>query len=290
MSETGKMYLHYFTDDKNFPFYVHYGYHDDTLEMHTHEDYVELVIVLDGTALHKVNSETYFVKKGDVFVIDQGVSHGYHDTNKLRICNVMFHPDLLLEQKHDLGQLPGFHALFVLEPYLSGKEDFKSRLSLNLTNFEQIQSLLDLMVNEYQSGLCGKRTLIESYFLILVTLLSRLYSLPAAQEITAPTLNIAKSVSYMESHFTESLSIDEIAEVSNLSSRHFSRLFTATYHLTPGNYLLSLRMQYAASLIRHSRESISEIAFSSGFNDSNYFSRQFHKYFGMTPREYRNRL
>ncbi len=279
------LYLHYFTDNSKFPFYIQYGYHDADLKMHTHEDFCELVIVFGGTAIHAVNEESYFIKKGDVFVLGDGVCHGYYETHQLQICNIMFQPEHILFPG-DVRKLPGFHALFVIEPYLTGRKEFQSHLSLQLEDYEQIHHLTDLMLREYQATVPGKETLLTSYFMILATTLSRLYTLPAKQKKPS-LLNIAKSVSYMESNFTEPLTLEEIAAISNLSPRHFSRLFAASYHTTPGNYILSLRMQHAGGLLKNTTLSIAQVAFQSGFNDSNYFSRQFRKFYNVSPREYR---
>lgn len=280
------MYLNYFTNDDSFPFFIQYGYHDEDVFMHCHADFSELVIVMNGTALHHVNQDSWFIKKGDVFVLGHDVTHGYAETNELQICNIMFPEKTLLDSDFDTRKLPGFHALFVIEPYLTKNHEFQSHLSLNLQQFEQIHSLTDIMIQEYQSAKTGRKTLLTSYFMILVTLLSRFYQLPDKRN-TENIMNIAKSVSYIENHFTEAIPNSKLAKISNLSARHFSRLFTATYHTTPGNYILSLRMQYACHLLASSTDSISEIALQCGFNDNNYFSRQFHKFYGFSPREYR---
>lgn len=280
------MYLNYFTRDESFPFFIQYGHHESDMLMHYHADFSELVIVMNGTAMHHVNHDSYFIKKGDVFVLGHDVAHGYEDTNQLQICNVMFQPNFLQNSEYDIRQLTGFHALFVLEPYLTKNNEFQSHLSLNLQQFEEIHKLTDLMVQEYHSNAPGRITLLSSYFMVLVTKLSRFYHLPEKENIEN-VMNIAKSVSYMESNFTDTISLDKLASMSNLSTRHFTRLFTATYHMTPGNYLLSLRMQYACHLLLSENDTISEIALKCGYSDSNYFSRQFHKFYGASPREYR---
>lgn len=281
------MHLNYFTKDASFPFFIQYGYHDKDVPMHLHADFSELVIVMNGTAMHQVDNDSYFIKKGDVFVLGDDVKHGYTFTNKLEICNIMFQPRMLLDSDYDVRKLSGFHALFVIEPYLTKKHEFQSRLSLNLQHFEEIHALTDTMLREYDSHAPGRNTILFSYFMILVTLLSRFYALPS-HETQTNAINIAQSVSYIENNFTENISIDELADISHLSARHFTRLFTASYHITPGNYILSLRMQYACQLLKNTPETISEIALMTGYSDSNYFSRQFHKFYGISPREYRN--
>lgn len=283
-----EMYLGYFTKDEEFPFFIQYGYHETPLDFHKHTDFLELVIVLSGSAMHHVNNDdAYFIKKGDVFVLGDGVSHAYTETNQLKICNIMFRPELLGDMK-DVRTLSGFHALFVIEPYLTTQSEFQSHLTLTLENYEKVRNYTDIMLSEYQEDKPGRKTLLTAYFTILVTFLSRIYDLPE-KKTNASILNIAKSVSFMENHYMDNISIDEIAAISNLSPRHFSRLFTASYEITPGNYILSLRLQHACNLLKHSTQTVTEIAFASGFHDNNYFSRQFHKKYQISPRDYRKR-
>ena len=60
------MWLNYFTKDDSFPFFIQYGGHEDTMFIHGHEDFSELVVVMDGTAEHIVENERFRIKKGDV--------------------------------------------------------------------------------------------------------------------------------------------------------------------------------------------------------------------------------
>jgi AraC-like DNA-binding protein len=281
------MPLENFTKDINYPFFIQYGFHDSDLYMHTHADFSELVIVMNGTAMHKVDNESYFVKKGDIFVISDNTSHGYEKTNDFRICNIMYRPERLLSSDYDVRKLAGFHALFVIEPYLTMERSFQSRLKLSLADFDQVNSIIGCMVQEYHKKTDGWKTMINSRFMMLVVLLSRAYSLPS-YDVKSDIINIAKSVSYIESNFKDPISIDRLAAQSNLSTRHFTRIFRDTYQTTPSNYILTLRMQHACLLLKNTSLNISEIAFQSGFNDSNYFTRQFGNLFHITPTQYRN--
>lgn len=281
------MYLRYFVKDPGYPFFIQYGSHDTDLYMHTHTDFSELVIVLNGTAMHKVDNESYFIKKGDVFVISNNISHGYEHTHDFHICNIMYKPEWLMSFALDIRKLAGFHALFVIEPYLTIQREFQSRLKLQLTDFEQVSSIIDTMIHEFKEKRDGWKNILNSYFMLLVVQLSRTYSMPSSVE-KSDIINIAKSVSFMESHYIDSITREQLAALSNLSVRHFSRIFHDTYQTTPGNYVLSLRLQHACRLLKNTPLNVSEIAFQSGFNDSNYFSRQFRKSYQVTPKQYRN--
>lgn len=277
-----------FTSDENYPFFIQYGRHDTDLYMHSHADYTELVIVISGTAIHKVDTESYFIKKGDVFVISNDTTHGYENTNDFRICNIMYQPEKLQSFHSDIRKLLGFHALFMIEPYFTKEHSFQSRLQLKFADFEQVNSILSCMNQEYEQKADGWKPMIDAQFMTLVVFLSRAYSTPDAN-VKSNILNIAKSVSYIENNYTDTISLEQLALQSNLSVRHFTRIFRATYQTTPSNYILLLRLQHAYLLLKNTKHSISEIAFQSGFNNSNYFTRQFRKNYHMTPKEYRNR-
>ncbi|MGB8452357.1 MAG: AraC family transcriptional regulator [Anaerocolumna sp.] len=151
-----------------------------------------------------------------------------------------------------------------------------------MTDFDQVNNMIASMIQKYEEKIDGWKTMMISYFMRL----SSAYSLTSFDE-KYNIINIAKSVSYIEGHFVDPISIEVLAKQSNLSLRHFTRIFRDTYETTPGKCIFTLRMQHACSLLKNAALNISEIALQSGFNDSNYFSRQFRKFSGITPKQYR---
>ena len=75
-----KMKMEYFTKDRMFPFYIQYGFHEESMYLHVHDSFSELVIVLNGSAKHIVNDEEFYISQGDVFIIGSDTFHGYQDT------------------------------------------------------------------------------------------------------------------------------------------------------------------------------------------------------------------
>lgn len=100
---------------------------------------------------------------------------------------------------------------------------------------------------------------------------------------------VENSVAFINEHFSEPLTLDMIAENSNLSPYHFTRIFTAETGFTPHQYLIATRLNSAKFLLRTPGTSIKEIAFSSGFNSESSFCSTFRKWEGVTPTEYRTR-
>lgn len=280
-------YLNWFTSDLQFPFYIQYGGHEEDTELHQHVDFSELVIVLNGNATHVVHTEEYFIKKGNAFVINGSTPHAYRDPHDFKICNIMFRPEMLASIGPDLKKSNGFQALFVLEPYYRNIQSYPGKLALPIPSLEYVESLIAVMIEEYHGQLQGYQTMLLSRFTELVVYLSRHYDTQEKGMEGNHLMHLANAISYMEDHYLEPLTLEEIAGKSNISVRHLNRIFRSYYQMTPIAYMLTLRLERACSLLKHSSLPITQISYECGFNDSNYFTRQFRKAYGVSPKVYR---
>ena len=96
------------------------------------------------------------------------------------------------------------------------------------------------------------------------------------------------AVDFIDSHYMdEEISLNMVANVANVSSNHFSALFSQNMGQTFIEYLTSLRMNKAKELLRCTGMRSSEIAGEIGYKDAHYFSYLFKKTQGMTPSDYR---
>ncbi len=98
---------------------------------------------------------------------------------------------------------------------------------------------------------------------------------------------IAFAMHYFRSNYNKEINIDEYAESRNFSISWFIRCFKHITGQTPLQYILSIRIANAQSLLENTDYSIGEIAAQVGYKNSLYFSRLFHKQTGMSPKEYR---
>ena len=282
-----RMLLSFFTDDTEFPFHIGYGYHEkNDMFMHIHEDFSELVIVLQGKAVHKVGEEKFHIGKGDVFVVGSEVAHGYDDAENFKICNIMFDPKTLAA--YDIKKYPGFHSLFVIEPHFIKTQGYQNKLKLGPREFSALESLINTAIKEYKTEEPGKKTLVLSYFLQMVVELSRQYSKTETHNSSDKIDGIAYAAAHMETHYTEDVCMDDLLSLSHYSQRHFIRLFSEAYGVTPHRYLLQLRIKHACALLTETTLSMAEISSRCGFNDPNYFARIFKKYISVSPNSYRN--
>jgi AraC family transcriptional regulator len=83
--------------------------------------------------------------------------------------------------------------------------------------------------------------------------------------------------------------LSELAQVANLSLSRFSHLFKSEIGLSPGQYLLGLRMEKARHLLASTRLSIKEVMAQAGYDNRSHFIRHFSRFFGAVPQKYRKR-
>ena len=92
---------------------------------------------------------------------------------------------------------------------------------------------------------------------------------------------------YIDGHFAERLTLDDLSELFFLSKFHLSREFKRVYGSTVGNYILTQRVTYAKELLRFSDKSVEAVAQACGIGDSSYFNKVFKKSEGQSPSRYR---
>ena len=95
-----------------------------------------------------------------------------------------------------------------------------------------------------------------------------------------------RAVQFLHAHLSEVLTLEQIAKECSMSISKLKQLFREKAGCGPINYLIELRIEKAKQLIHTSEMNVSEIAAALGFSSPHYFSRQFKKITGMSPREY----
>ena len=93
---------------------------------------------------------------------------------------------------------------------------------------------------------------------------------------------------YVHAHLAESISIQTLAELAELSPFHFSRVFKQTTGMTPLQFVIRERMLQAQQLIRETSRSLIEIALEVGYTSPSHFAQVFRRTVGVAPTQFRN--
>ena len=254
---------------------------------HTH-NFDELVIILEGTARHVVDQQEFPVRSGDVFVVAGDHEHQYLDMKRLVLCNILFDTQALVMDQWDIRTLPGFHALFALEPLLRTQQKFNSRLRLTERQLHHAQDLINDLIHETQARNPGYRVMVRGFFMQLAVFLSRCYT-EQPSEASIDLLRLGDAIAYIDTHYTKKITLQELAAKAHLSTRHFLRIFQDCMGRSPIDYLMHVRVQKATELLRNTTYPVTQIAYSCGFYDSNYFTRVFRKFMNVSPTDFRSK-
>jgi len=105
-----------------------------------------------------------------------------------------------------------------------------------------------------------------------------------------PIARLHKIEDYVRAHLVESISIEALAELAELSPFHFSRVFKQATRMTPLQFVTRERMLQAQHLIRETSRSLIEIALEVGYISPSHFAQVFRRTVGMAPTQFRNAL
>lgn len=257
---------------------------DGRYELHTHE-YTEITLITGGEGVHQVETHTYPVAKGDIFVIHGNTSHGFTGGTDLSMKNIAYEEGVLFDLQK-LRALTGYHAFFELEPAHRSENGEKTFLHLDTAQYETLMRIIKELENEKAGKTPGSETVIRLLFTHLVTLVSRYYEVPC-ENASSLFLPFAHTLAEVEANYTSQISLSDLAEHAGLSVSRFTELFRKHKGTSPIDYIIRLRITRASELLRTSESRVTDVAHAVGFDDSNYFSKVFKKVVGKSPRTYR---
>lgn len=115
-----------------------------------------------------------------------------------------------------------------------------------------------------------------------------IYNMQAEYNIPYSNSSIIQpAIDYVHSRYDkENISVEKLAEICNISTVHLRNTFRKVFAASPVKYINSLKMMRAKELLMSGLYTVSEVCFLSGYNDESYFSREFKKHFGKSPKEY----
>ncbi len=241
---------------------------------------VEMVFGLGGSCRHLAGGHEFAAGAGDVFVIHPERSHEFLEMRSFEHFNISCKPEAFARLAAELWRAPGFAALF--------QPDAQRIPSLRLkaSEFRDVRELLEAMFAEHERRPLGWQAALRSHFGVLIVWLSRAFM--AQEEVLDPVLGRLNGVlHHMERNYRRSLSLSQLARLAGLSESQFARLFRRNFQTSPTDYLIGLRLDQSRRLLGSTGMPVGEIAAECGFSDSNYFTRQFKRRFGLAPRQWR---
>lgn len=250
----------------------------DMKEAHVHP-YYEIYYLLSGKRRIFVNHTIYVVNKGDIIAIEKGALHrSTYLADKSHERIVVYFTDEFAKPLYD-----EFGKDVILKCFKN------PHMTIPASRREYVDSLMQKMEYEYKIRDTFSKRLLKNHLYELLIFLIRCqeFQYNAIEELDAVDEVIQDVAEYICMNYNTPITLEEAAKRANMSAAYFSRKFKRTTGFGFKEYLSSVRLKEAATLLLETNDSITEIALRCGYNDSNYFGDVFKKMKGMSPYQYR---
>ena len=256
------------------------------LALHWHEE-MEITLIQDGISDYKVGQEVFEANAGDIILIPPYCTHSACEIpGKTMISDSMvFHPDYLGANNQDLS------ASKYLRPMAEGQLLMQEVIRDGDAGYAEIKDTFIRALDCFKNKQPFYEMLLKEKLLhILILLFSYGYIRESDDShITSENRRHIKSaLEYITDHYSEKISISEMAQLAGFSENYFMSLFRQYVGMSCIQYVNHYRIQKAAHALEETTKSVSEIAMIHGFDNISYFNLQFRRVFGMTPREFRS--
>lgn len=233
---------------------------------HNH-DFSELVLIKSGIGSHIINGNISNLLPFSISSISDKDYHQFYETEGLNLTNIVYKKESISISS------PVANIVQRFEKYSNGIYLTESEFSLLYSISEQmkLEQINSNIHSQYMTSLLFEKLWIS---------LDRIqHSRPANNEVMLPVI-------YMCNHYKDStLTINEVCDSFSISAKRLAKLTFEVSGLNPAKFLNSLRIREAKLLLSRGK-SVTDVAMSVGFGDSNYFSTKFKTIVGCTPREF----
>ncbi len=256
---------------------------------HWHDTY-EIGCVLSGTGIMVMGQRVYSYMPGQIYVINDLEPHRtYSDDEETLLFVVHFHPGLL--ESGWIGQMR--HE--IRTPFLPQFGRHGPLIPLDNPLTTPLRTLLDAMREEALQKKPLWDVITNGFLFQAIGLLARQmtqtgeYSLEEMQRRRA-LKRLEPVLQFLQTHYTEALSLDELANAGYMSSSYCCELFPAALGTTPITYRNVLRLNEARRLMQTIDLTIHDIAYRVGFQSVQEFNRLFRRDTGCSPSQFRTQL
>lgn len=253
------------------------------MNYHWHAEY-EMIRILSGELDMTLDEHRYEVRRGDLIFVNGGVLHsGMPEDGCVYEC-------LIFDLNPFLKYLPPCAAYiqrilnrsaFVLEHFPSAEQNPEFR-NLHRVADEAFDSMKEQRTG-YELTAYGE--LCHFFGLVFE---QHLYheSEPTKRKGYRQIIQFRNVVDYIDQHYSQDISLKDLSDAASMSPKYFCRFFRQMTHRTPMDYLNYQRIEHACYQLSTTDTSVTNVAYSCGFNDLSYFIKTFKKYKGVTPGKY----
>lgn len=244
---------------------------------HTHA-YFDIIIPRAGAGHHIIDGKSYEWKCGSVFFIDRATPHAIIPDGDVKYTELLVSQDFF-ESADDSALLRRiFYAENEETPEVTVTEEEAAALDDMINNIES--------ENKKRAG--DYRSILRLWFRLMTHYLSRAMERARSELANRdPVYILSVALEYVDKHFTENISQEELAERFHYNSAYFSRMFKKHRGMNLSDYITEKRINYAAELLSGTDLSAEQISEQVGYKSKPQFYNTFIRLRGVTPRQFR---
>jgi AraC-like DNA-binding protein len=246
------------------------------MKIETHKNTLEILYFVKGNQIYNINDIDYLISSGEVLVIFPSEKHSSGKFPFDKSLMYYFHIDIDNYENNIIGYAPEEEKFILGSINKINKRIFKGNNNLKY--------LLDKIISTYNFKCQYKKTLLRNYIsLFLINILE----CSKRSDDFSRFANINNVLKYIDSHIEDSIKIENLSKVANLSVSRFKTCFREQVGLPPREYILRQKIEKAKELISLKKHSITDIAYILSFSSSQYFSTVFKKFTFYSPKDFK---
>lgn len=253
----------------------------DTFHWHS---YFEITYVRKGSGNYFVDGREYTMNEGDIIIFNNVEPHGWKLLGEdMHLLVMIFSPEFVAEK------LNAFDYEY-LKPFVERGSNFKNRIGKEEPVSHEIRKGIREIYAEWEEKKEGYPLMIKANILRMLTILIRAFQDESkSDEMLKEKKNAMKRLeqafAYIDAHYCEKITLDEVAAAAFMSANYFSAYFRKVTDISFSDYVTRLRIAHARELLRDTDRSVMDISLECGFNNISNFYRLYKKNVGKPPRE-----
>ncbi len=252
-------------------------------------DGVELIFLIEGATSYEFQGAgTLDLAGGQFLLVPSHARHrGRHDIRSPSVlCGILFQPDR--RRAHETSPFTAVE-LVRLNDQLRAQPPSVRTMSRELRGIvARLAELVRIFRQQRSRG--NTRSNVKPQLRAVICLaIMEAARLLAERERAGATQMVAAAQAFLRSRHGDTVQMNELAAHLGLGRARMFEIFKSETGLSPNDFLQRHRIEEAKTLLADSRRSITDIAMETGFGSSQYFSRVFRKYCGVTPGDFRRR-
>ena len=258
---------------------------DGSMIYEHHHTALEITMVLSGSGIYATDESEFSFESGDIFLFGTDERHWI----KKLVCrtdflNVHFEPRFIWSENF------GISSGELIRVFLNRKKNRLNKLDMTKESSMSVKRLIFQMEKELDEKKREHEIMLKVHLVNILIEMIRSFEGQIDENdfsYNAQALHhIERSLKYIDSHLSENITLEEIANVAHMSKNYFCRIFKKLNGMSPWDYITVKRIEHAVMLLNTTDLTRLEIAQRCGYNNTSNFYYAFKKVTGKAPGDY----